>query len=135
MSDKTHPGRSELLAALTAEAPEVTGHLASCEVCRAEFEVMRLVFPTGTIPTVESPGETHLAKLVTIPARRAGTRDRSTVPGKVAYDSWTGMTGVQMRDAARGTERRLRLSAGSVELELVAGRQLAGWEFSARGYI
>ena len=135
MSDKQHPTKSALLAAVKTRSRKIDSHLADCPECSIEFDILKQVFPDGVIPEVEKPEEAHLAQLATIPARRAKARDRSTVRGTVAFDSWSGLTRVQVRGAARGAERRLRLSAGRTELELVAGRQLTGWEFSARGYV
>jgi hypothetical protein len=130
-----HPSRSELFKALTNGRATFKGHLSRCPACRDELQLLKLVFPEGVQPDLETPAESHLAKLDAIPILAADRSRRRVVPGELAYDSWSGLSPVQIRDAARGFERRLRLKAGQAELEIVAERELAVWKFSAQVYI
>lgn len=129
-----HPTREELLAALTSGQKPFENHMEKCKACRAEWELLRLAYPAGAAVPPEAPSESHLSALEAIPVLKSDRR-RVPVSGELAYDSWSGLSPVQVRDAARGFERRLRLRAGRIELEIVAERELAGWKFSARAYI
>ena len=129
-----HPTREELLQALTAGTNPFENHLKKCKACRAEWEMLKLAYPEGVVPQTEAPSEAHLAALEAIAVLKSDRR-RAAVTGELAYDSWSGLSSMQVRDAARGFERRLRLRAGRIELEIVAERELTGWKFSARAYI
>jgi hypothetical protein len=131
----SHPSHSEFYEALTGGPVPFENHLKHCKACQIEWQLLKLVFPEGRISAPETPSELHLARLEAIPILKADRLGRSSVSGEVAYDSWSGLSPMQVRDAARGFERRLRLRAGHVELEIVAERELAGWKFSARAYV
>ncbi len=130
-----HTSRSEFFEALTSDRTPLDDHLKNCRTCKTEWQLLKLVYPEGKILVPETPSETHLTRLEAIPILKADHKQRTLVSGELTYDSWSGLSTVQVRDAARGFERRLRLKAGCVELEIVAERELAGWEFSARVYI
>jgi len=130
-----HPDRSKLYEALAGNRSSIENHLKNCPACRAEWQLLKFLHPTGTPIVPETPSEPHLGKLETIPVLKSDRRRRTSIAGKIASDSWSGLSPVQVRDAARGLERRLRLKAGHIELEIVAERELAEWKFSARVYI
>jgi hypothetical protein len=128
-----HPSPAEFFEALASGSVTIEEHLKLCRTCRTNWQLLKLVYPQG-VTTPDIPEEAHLAKLEAIPILRTDKHRRSSVAGEVTYDSWSGLSPVQVRDAARGFERRLRLKAGQVELEIVAERELTGWKFSARVY-
>ncbi len=130
-----HPSPSDFFEALATGQVTFEGHLKHCRACRTNWELLQLVYPLGKFPLTETPPEAHLGKLEAIATLKAERNRRSSVAGEVAYDSWSGLSPVQLRDAARGFERRLRLTSGRVELEIAAERELAQWKFSARVYV
>ena len=130
-----HPEPSEFFEALTLSRAPFEDHLKRCRACRTKWELLKLTYPGASLTAPELPSAAHQARLEAIPILKADKTRRSSVAGELAYDSWSGLSPVQLRDAARGFERRLRLKAGQVELEIVAERELTGWKFSARVYV
>lgn len=130
-----HPAPSEFFEALALGRTPQKDHLKRCRACRTKWELLQLAYPGGKLSAPEVPSQAHLAWLEAIPILKADKRQRSKVTGELAYDSWSGLSPVQLRDAAPGFERRMRLTAGQIELEIAAERELAQWRFSARVYV
>lgn len=129
---KDHIGRADLLKALERGKRPQNVHFKNCQICQDEWEILKMLNSSGPRPQLEEPSTAHKSQLSSIPILKSRPRKREV--GQLTYDSWAGLSGVQLRDAARGCERRLRLQAGGVELEIVAERELSAWRFSARVY-
>jgi hypothetical protein len=82
----------------------------------------------GHMPSTDS-----LRRLTALPLLFEASEPKSPRSGRIQFDSWAD-GGVALRDATAGHIRRMRLTAGSVGLDVVAERQFEGWQFTARAY-
>ena len=133
MMSGNHPDRNEMLKAIVEGSDCLTEHLAKCRSCRTLFELLSHHSTDRTRQVFELP-KGSLYRQMAIARLVESRHSERSVSGRIMFDSWDQLTSLQTRDAAAGTERRLRLDAGRFVLEFVADRQLREWEFVARVY-
>ena len=85
-------------------------------------------------PLIERSSHAAVGRVKEIARGGAAGETGGTIRGELSFDSWQGMPAVALRDAGPGCERRLRLTAGRFELDIVAERGEEEWEFIARVY-
>ena len=72
------------------------------------------------------PSSDSIRRLTALPLLFEASEPKSPKSGRIQFDSWAD-GGVALRDATAGHIRRMRLTAGSVGLDVVAERQFEGW--------
>lgn len=134
MNDKNrHPSRKQMLDAIEAGRVPFKTHLAQCSDCQEFFELLSTYASGDDAPLIGSTSEA-VARYSSI---SVGTNIRATailLRGQLTTDSWSQVPSVQLRDIGVGMERRLKLEANGIVLEIAAERQRDGWEFVARIY-
>jgi hypothetical protein len=131
MSD--HPRRIEIMKAAQSGSATLKDHLEECPDCRKLYEIFRAQ-SRSTRNGMERPSDNAIASLYAIPLKENVRKAVKKLKGCITYDSWTQLPALQLRDAGRGMERRLRLKADDITLELSAERQPTGWDLTARAY-
>ena len=132
-TQEKHPSRAAMLKAVESGSVPFASHLEKCAACRVQFELMQsFAHPGGE--SLTTSGADAVSRLAVIPHLERRRLPERRLSGSLAQDSWAQLPAVALRDAAIGLERRIRLVAGSIALELVAERQADGWEFVARVY-
>ena len=83
---------------------------------------------------LEIPSTESISRLGAIPLLFDLPDNPGLQSGEVSYDSWRQGSPISLRDVGAGHIRRIRLSAGSISLEIVAELGHRRWEFVARVY-
>ncbi|UCC43528.1 MAG: hypothetical protein JSU65_10335 [Candidatus Zixiibacteriota bacterium] len=128
-----HPDREQMIKAAETGRIPFRSHLAECPDCRELYELLGRFRGLVDVDLVMPPPDV-MSRHSFIPQLLQSREQARTISGTVEFDSWSGLPALALRDAARGMERRMRLTAGPVSLELVAERQTRHWEFTARVY-
>jgi len=108
-------------------------HFAECPDCRELYNIYRAQ-ARSTEHGLERPSDDAVASLYAIPLMERVRKVVRKLKGYITYDSWSPLPDLQLRDTGRGAERRLRLEADDITLELSAERQTNGWDLTARAY-
>jgi hypothetical protein len=128
-----HPERKDLnMAARTGRVP-FAEHLKSCDSCSTLFAALKWLGPeTGRL---EEPLPRDLVRRhKAIPLLVASLRPASTMTASRVFDTWASRPALAVRQATFGVERRVRFAVAQYEIELVANRQIQGWELAIRVY-
>lgn len=129
-----HLERDEILNAVAKGFKPAPEHLEKCPDCNSLYEAF-LHFEGVADEVVECPSGRLLEKLSAIPQFVGSRRPRQKVRGNLVFDSWRDIPTAQLRGSATARERRLRFAHELIALDLVAERQDADWEFTARVYV
>ncbi len=125
--------REVLMEALESGSVPFKAHLKECNQCRELFDFLsKIGFPKRR--PLEKPSEELITRFALIPLSVNSRKPGETVVGTVVFDSWSHLPAIHARDNAKGMERRMRLKAGQIVLELVAEHQADRWELTARVY-
>ena len=134
MNDKSrHPSRKQMLDAIETGRVPFQAHLKQCADCRDFYELLSTYASTGGAPLIGSTSEA-VARYSSISAGRKTRAVPILLRGRLISDSWSQVPSVQLRDVGVGMERRLKLEANGIVLDIAAERQRDGWEFVARIY-
>ena len=125
--------KEEMMKAIETDSVPFEAHLAECKSCSEMFEFLSSVDIARRRP-LEKTSEELISRFSLIPLLVGSHKPSRTVSGNVGFDSWSQLPAFAARDGARGMERRMRLKAGQITLELVAEHRPEGWEFTARVY-
>ncbi len=134
MKKDKHPDRDEMLKTIASGRNRFRSHLAECAECRELYELMSQ-FGAAVEPDVEMPPETAVSRWAAIARIENSRRPAQSMPGLLAFDSWTQRPSLQIRDGSHALERRVRFQAGKYTIEMVGDRRSEGWDFSARVYV
>jgi hypothetical protein len=126
-----HPSREDLIRVLKTGRNHYAAHLRECAGCREMFEMLKVTL-TYREQVTETASADLILRCAAIPLLARSTRPQRKQRGRLQFDSWSTLPAMALRSIDLGGERRLRLSAGSYTLELVAQRQSDRWEFWAR---
>jgi len=129
----SHPSRQQMLEASKSGNIPFSNHLKHCSTCRDLFEFLGSALFQRKISD-EKASDRLLTECTQIPLLERSRLATKSRRGQLTSDSWVGMPAAVLRDAASGMERRIRLTCGSLVLDLVAERRPDGWDFSARVY-
>lgn len=111
----------------------IAEHVASCEECRTELALSRLMAHAGP-NELEMPSPEALERFAATALVHEPDRPQRSRVGSLTFDSWQERSVANVRDLPEGLVRRICLSAGAITLEIVAERQHGGWEFVGRVY-
>ena len=125
--------KDEMMKAIETGKVPFGAHLEECRDCREMFEFLASV-DISNRSQLDTPSEELISRLSLIPLLSGTHKPAQTVSGRVGFDSWSQLPALAARDGAKGMERRMRLKAGRITLELVAEHRPEGWEFTARVY-
>jgi hypothetical protein len=128
-----HPAREAMMKAIKTGKVSFQEHLDECESCRREFELLSR-YLVASNPPITRPDAGAMEGLAAIPLVYESASRRRLVKGAITFDSWSQRPVTQLRDAGVGLTRRVCLEANGVTLEIVAEREQAEWEFTARIY-
>jgi hypothetical protein len=132
-NNQHHPDRDQIMRAVETGKVPFADHLKSCEACRDLYELARMYRDANGF-TWPTPSDRQIERHAALPFLIGNWTSENATEGRVSLDSWKDLPASAIRDSAQGLERRLRLAAGPVELELVGERTLGGWRFVARCY-
>lgn len=107
-------------------------HLETCEECRTELSLIRLMTDAGD-PALETPSAEAIQRFAAVSLVEEPARGRAR-QGQVTFDSWQERAVPNVRDLRSGLVRRLCLEAATLTLEIVAEWQHGVWEFVGRVY-
>ncbi|MCB2229505.1 hypothetical protein KQH82_02230 [bacterium] len=125
-----HPTREQLIEAAQSGSDTLAPHLAQCEDCRLLFSLLTRFQVAGEVELPSAPAAWINRAAAIVEGATAGSKLRRLV-GKLTFDSWSAMPALQVRGTATD-ERRLRVEAESILLDLRAEHQPNGWQFIAR---
>jgi len=128
-----HPDRKDIIKAAQTGVVPFKDHLRLCRDCRELFDYF-LAYIRSAPEGILYPSDEALAKHKAIPLVQSSRASQRRVEGRVTYDSWSRLPAIALRDVGKGMERRLRMKAGDITLELSAERRSDRWEFTARAY-
>ena len=83
---------------------------------------------------LEEPSPQAVERFVSTARLRSPAVSGRPLRGTVAFDSWSRMPDVALRDVGIGWMRRLCLEAAALALEIVAVRRRNDWQYTARVY-
>lgn len=131
--NKNHPEREELIMAARTGRVPFTDHLQDCDSCRSLFVALKWLGTEAGQPEWTLPNEL-LRRHKAIPLLVASLRPARSVTASRVFDTWTSRPALAVRQAFFGVERRVRFAVAQYEIELVANRQLEGWDLAVRVY-
>jgi hypothetical protein len=125
--------REEMLRAIKTGSVPFDAHLKECPSCSEMFEFLSSIGIANRLP-LEQASEDLVSRFSLIPLLVGTQKPARSISGSLRFDSWQHLPAFAARDGAKGMERRMRLKAGRITLELVAEHRPEGWEFTARVY-
>ncbi len=125
--------KEEMMKAIETGSVPFEAHLSECENCSEMFEFLSSIGIAKRLP-LEKASEELISRFSLIPLLAGSQKPSKSISGDVSFDSWSQLPAFAARDGAKGMERRMRLKAGQITLELVAEHRPEGWEFTARVY-
>jgi hypothetical protein len=131
--ESKHPDRFEMIQAIECGEASFSKHLDECPQCRQLMVLLRQTHQKDADLTAKpSPKTLYASRAIAL--MDSSRHPAQTVDGRIAFDSWTGLSSQQIREAPPGSERRLTLKAGKFRLEIVADKSPVGWDITARVY-
>ncbi len=128
-----HPGRVKMLKAVKTGKVSFREHLEDCDDCRRLFRLLSQYDVSGNTE-LDRPSIQAVEAWAAVPLLYGRNGRVTHVPGEVSFDSWSHRPALELRDIGVGQTRRVCLKAGTIQLEIVAGRLQEQWEFTARIY-
>jgi hypothetical protein len=125
--------KEKMMKAIKTGSVPFEAHLKECRSCNEMFEFLSSIDILKRQP-LEPVSEGLISRFSLIPVLVGSHKPARSVTGAVKFDSWSQLPALAARDGAKGMERRMRLKAGRITLELVAEHRPEGWEFTARVY-
>lgn len=131
MTDR-HLNRQELLRAAREETDLFQDHLSGCEQCQAELALLRRFRVAGKLELPEPP-QGWVSKAIELASAKPSLAETTKrLIGALTFDSWSLPAPAGVRGLAPLTQRRIRLEAGGVSLEIRAEKKAQQWNFVAQ---
>ncbi len=124
---KEHPTRQQLLRAVERGGDELADHLSQCDECREFYEILSAFMVTGEPRLEHAPAGWIDRAIAILESKRLADAARGLV-AKLSFDSWS-VTAAQGVRGPAADRRRLRFTAGDIEVDLQAVRKQRLWEF------
>lgn len=131
MTDR-HLNRQELFRAAKEGMAPFQDHLSGCEQCQAELSLLRRFRVAGKLELPEPP-QGWVAKAIELASAKPSLAQATKrLIGALTFDSWSLPAPAGVRGLAPLTQRRIRLEADGVALEIRAEKKAQQWNFVAQ---
>lgn len=131
MTDR-HLTRLELLRAAKRGRSQFKGHLSGCAQCQAELAMLGTYRVAGKLGLPEPPLGWVEKAIALASARQSIAGAARRLVAALTFDSWSLPAPAGVRGLAPLTQRRLRLEADGVALEIRAEKKAHQWNFVAQ---
>lgn len=127
-----HLTRQELLEVAQGKPGYDLTHLDNCEQCRIELGLLSHYRMAGRIALPEPP-TAWVNKAISLASSQPSLAERvGRVIAELTFDSWSLPAPAGVRGTAPLTQRRLRLEASPIILEIRAEKKAHQWSFVAQ---
>lgn len=131
MTDR-HLTRQELLRAVTDGTSQFQDHLSDCEQCRSELALLRAFRVAGKLELPDPPEGWVVKAIELASVKQSLAQATKRLIATLTFDSWSLPAPAGVRGLAPLTQRRIRLEADGVTLEIRAEKKSGQWTFVAQ---